>query len=316
MKKILIILALFSIFTAERIQAYESVSFDYFGTHFKLINPTHSSEKKPLLLLLHGCKQNADLILEGTGLSDEAIKRNFFLLVPEQSIIMNPDHCWNWFNSFQQMRGVFNEMYTFVSAIKNLSLFYPIDSSRIFVAGLSAGGAMAHSLVACYPDVFSGVAIHSGLAYKTAEDAFEAKEVITSTKQKSSEYLGTKAFYCGHEFGAISKLKKILIIHGLADQRVPPLHAELITATNAVLDDLIDDQIINHSDLAKVHEQVLSSTNGYEAHITDKDYKSFSERKILVNRLQHAWGGGKAISANFDPNAPSSNLFILNYFGI
>ena len=316
MRKLLIGLVLLTFFTALNSEAQETSSFDFLGMHFKLINPNHSKEKKPLLLLLHGCKQNADLIIEGTGLSEEAVKRNFFLLVPEQSILMNSDHCWNWFYSFQQMKGVFNEMNTFVSAIENLSLTYPIDHSRIFVAGISAGGAMAHNLVACYPDVFSGAAIHSGLAYKTAENIFEANTVLTASKQKSAEYLGTSAYQCGHDLGIPSKLKKILIIQGLADQRVPPLHADLISATDAVLDDLIDDQMINHSDLPKVTEQSISSPVGYDVHITDKNYKSFSERKILVNGLQHAWGGGKPLSANFDPKAPSSNLFILNYFGL
>ena len=316
MKKLLLALVFLTFFNVDNTQAQETSSLDVLGMHFKLINPNHSKEKKPLLLLLHGCKQNADLIIEGTGLAEEVVKRNFFLLVPEQSILMNSDHCWNWFYSFQQMRGVFNEMNTFVSAIKSLSLVYPIDDSRIFVAGISAGGAMAHNLVACYPDVFSGAAIHSGLAFKTAENIFEANTVLTAPKQKSAEYLGTSAYQCGHDLGMPLKLKKILIIHGLADQRVPVLHADLISATNSVLDDLIDDQVINDSDAPKINEQVISSPNGYDVHITDKNYKSFSERKILVKGLQHAWGGGKPLSANFDPKAPSSNLFILNYFGL
>jgi len=286
------------------------------GQTFKLINPSKTTQKKPLLLLIHGCKQNADMIVKGTGLMDDAMKRQFFLLVPEQSITSNSDHCWNWFYSHQQVRGAYTEMNSFISAIDSLSRSYPIDRSRIYIAGMSAGGAMAHNLLSCYPDYFAGVAVHSGLAFKTAENMFEAQTVITATTQKTPEYLGTKAFQCGHFAGRVSVLKKILIIHGLDDKRVPSLHAELISSTHEVLSDLLDDEILNKSDSPVALETVKNFENGYKAFITDKKYKSFSERKIMIKGLVHAWGAGKPISENFDPKAPSSNAFILNFFNL
>jgi poly(hydroxyalkanoate) depolymerase family esterase len=247
---------------------------------------------------------------------DEAIKRQFFLLVPEQPTTMNSDRCWNWFYSHQQIRGANTEMGIFVSAIDSLSRQYPIDRSRLYVAGVSAGGAMAHNLLACYPDYFAGVAIHSGLTFKTAENVYEAQTVLTATSQKTPEYLGTKAFQCGHFAGRVSMLKKVLIIHGLDDKRVPSLHADLMASTHEVLSDLLDDGKINHSDSPVVLENIQHFENGYKAFITDKKYKSFDERKILIKGMVHAWGGGKPISENFDPKAPSSNAFILNYFNL
>ena len=294
----------------------ETVSFYNQGRLFKLIAPARNNQKKPLLLLLHGCKQSAESILEGTGLEAEALKRNFFLLVPEQSAMMNNDHCWNWFYSHEQVRGSLNEMTSIISAIEVLGNSYAIDRSKIYAAGISAGGAMVHNLLACYPDYFSGVAIHSGLTFKTAENIFEAQTVLTSTDQKNPEYLGSKAYACGRISVKPRVLKKILVIHGLDDKRVPSLHADLMSSTQEVLTDLLDDQIINHSDSPQVYEQTTNFANGYKAFITDKNYKSFSERKILIKGLQHAWGGGKPISVNFDPAAPSSNAFIFNYFNL
>lgn len=294
----------------------ESIPFYHQGTLFKLINPSHDSQKKPLLLLLHGCKQSADIILQGTGLDQEALKRKFFLLVPEQSISMNSDHCWNWFYAFQQQRALFTEMSTMVSAIETVAMTYPIDHSRIFVAGISAGAAMAHNFLACYPDYFSGVAVHSGLAFKTAEDVFEAQSVLTTTTQKSPEYLGTKAYQCGRTVNNPPVIKKVMIIHGLDDKRVPSLHANLVSDTNQVISDLMDDKMLNHSDRPLVNQQVVTFPNGYTGFITDKNYKAFSERKILIKGMQHAWGGGQPISPNFDPKAPSSNSFILNFFNL
>jgi poly(hydroxyalkanoate) depolymerase family esterase len=294
----------------------ETVSFYNQGRLFKLISPIGNNQKKPLLLLLHGCKQTADIILEGTGLKEEALRRDFFLLVPDQSTVMNNDHCWNWFYSHEQVRGSLNEMTSIISAIEVLGKSYAIDRSKIYAAGISAGGAMAHNLLACYPDYFSGVAIHSGLAFKTAENIFEAQTVLTSTAQKDPEYLGSKTYACGRISSKPRALKKILIIHGLDDKRVPSLHADLMSSTQEVLNDLLDDEIINHSDTPQAYEHTTNFANGYKAFISDKNYKSFSERKILIKGLQHAWGGGKPISVNFDPAAPSSNAFIFNYFNL
>jgi poly(hydroxyalkanoate) depolymerase family esterase len=312
-----ILTALCLIITLCGICSAEEVSFSHLGQSFKLINPSSKNgPKKPLLLLLHGCKQNAEMIAKGTGLWDEAMKRQFFLLVPEQSLNANSDHCWNWFYSFQQMRGGYTEMSTFISAIENLSRNYPIDRSQLYVAGISAGGAMAHNLLACYPDYFAGVAIHSGLAYKTAENVFEAQTVTTASTQKTPEYLGTKAFECGHFTGRASALKKVLVIHGIDDKRVPSLHADLITSTNEVISDLLDDGTLNHSDSPVAVETVQNYENDYKAFITDKQYKNFTERKVMIKGLVHAWGGGKPISENFDPKAPSSSDFILNFFNL
>jgi poly(hydroxyalkanoate) depolymerase family esterase len=285
------------------------------GRSYQFVSPAKNKEKRPLLVLLHGCKQNADIIIEGTRLEQEALKKNFYILAPEQSQINNLDHCWNWFFSQMQTRHGLNEMSEIISTIDDLVKFYQIDRSKIFVAGLSAGAALAENLIACYPDYFSAAAIHSGLAFKVAEDAYEAQRVITSRHQKSPEYLARKAHHCAKNVQD-RQLKKVLVIHGLDDKRVPSFHSELIADSHEMMIDLLDDGVINHSDSPIVSERIEQFPNGFKAHITDKKYKSFSERYIFIKGLQHAWGGGKAISRNFDPEAPSSNSFILNFFNL
>jgi poly(3-hydroxybutyrate) depolymerase len=181
---------------------------------------------------------------------------------------------------------------------------------------LSAGGAMAHNLLACYPDYFSGVAIHSGLTFKTAENIYEAQTVLTASSQKNPEYLGASAFACGQHDKKTSQLKKVLIVHGTDDKRVPSLHADLMTSTHQVLSDLIDDNVINQSDSPLNNESTEVFENGYKAFITERKFKTFVERKVIIQGLKHAWGGGKPLSENFDPKAPSSNKIILNFFNL
>lgn len=288
----------------------------HMGRNFTVVLPEKpSSSKRPLIVLLHGCKQNPNLILQGTKLEDEAIKNNFIVLAPEQPNYFNIDHCWNWFLNFQQQRNFSNEMGQVISAIDLAVENYKADPARIFVTGISAGGVMAHNLTACYPDVFSASAIHSGLTFKVAESISEAQTVLTSYEQKTPEYLGKKIYECGRE-AKQKRLKKVLIIHGKEDSRVPSFHSDLISESQEVWRDYADDGRRNDSVRPKTRKSNLRFSSGYSVEKTDKLYPGFLETKIMVKGLGHAWGGGRPVSVNFDPKAPSSNKFILEFFGI
>lgn len=313
MMKLILTLTLLTVFSfpvmAKRIQ------FIYMARNFTLSVPDKTSKTpRPLVVLLHGCKQSPDLILEGTKLEKEASKNDFLILTPEQPAYYNSDHCWNWFLDVNQSRMLTNEMGQIIAAIDLVSHQYKIDNSKIFVTGISAGGVMAHNLTACYPDVFAASAIHSGLTFKVAESIPEAQTVLTSYEQKSPAYLGKKMYECSK--GTNQKLNKVLIIHGEEDSRVPALHAELMTKSQAVWRDYLDDGKKNNSVALATKKQHLSFPNGYEVDLTDLQYPGFLERKLMIKGLGHAWGGGKPITVNFDPEAPSSNQFILDFFGI
>ena len=286
----------------------------YAGRLFTLVTPDKASERaRPLLVLLHGCKQNPNLILDGTLLEQEANANDFLILVPEQPQYLNIDHCWNWFLSFQQMRMPGTEMSQIISGVDFVFNKFKVNRNKVYVAGISAGGVMAHNLAVCYPDYFAGAAIHSGLNFKIAENMIEAQNVLTSYEQKSPEYLGEKMVACAKSVKQ-HKLSKVLIIHGEQDSRVPPLHSELISEAQAVWRDYLDDGRRNDSASGIQKRKISRSLNGYEVEQTDTLYPRFSERRIMIKNLGHAWGGGKPVSVNFDPKAPSSNGFILDYF--
>lgn len=292
------------------------ITFPLMGRNFTLVVPEKNSpSKKPLLVLLHGCKMNPETILQGTGLENEALQNNFFILIPEQSLIHNVDRCWNWFLGFNQERNLSNEMAQIMSGVEFVINHYGTNRDQTFVAGISAGGVMAHGLAACYPDYFRGAAIHSGLSYKVAENALEAQTVLTSSRQKPASYLGQKVYQCGRQVES-RRLDRMILIHGEEDKRVTPNHSELISKTNAVLIDYLDDGVNNRSNLVQKNEVVLHFPNSYSARVTDLIYSNvnFTERTYMVKGLAHAWGGGNPVSVNFDSNAPSSNEFILSFF--
>jgi hypothetical protein len=107
-----------------------------------------------------------------------------------------------------------------------------------------------------------------------------------------------------------------MIIHGEQDSRVPMLHSDLISDSQAVWRDFSDDGIVNNSVNGSRSIKNIKFTNAYEVEKTETLYPGFTERKLIVKGLGHAWGGGKPVSVNFDPKAPSSNQFILDFFGL
>src|SRR3954452_5954768 len=124
----------------------------------------------PLVVMLHGCTQTAASFSAGSLMNRTADRHGFVVAYPEQSREENPSCCWNWFSSSHQARGG-GEPASIAGATRTVAEAvdrWTIDPARVFVAGMSAGGAMAAVMAATYPDVFAAVAIHSGLAYGSA----------------------------------------------------------------------------------------------------------------------------------------------------
>ena len=286
------------------------------GRKFVVISPkTKPVTKRPLLLLLHGCKQNPNIILEGTRYDEIAVQKNFYVIAPEQSVLENYDHCWNWFLANEQKRSLYNQMAQMIAGIQTMITTAQVDPNQIYLAGMSAGGVMGHNLASCYPDVFRGAALSAGLAFKIAEDLYEASTVLEAHHFKAPDYLGKAAWNCGRA-GGTRRLNKMLLIHGEEDKRVDPFHSRLISDVNQVTMDYYDDGKKNNSAVAVTTETQRSFRSRFSYKISEKRFKTvnFSEQLIMVKGMAHAWGGGKPISENFDPEAPSTTDFIINYF--
>lgn len=314
MKKIVALLML--LITSQAFAKKTELEFG--GRRFVVVGPSQKpTSKRPLLLLLHGCKQSPEIILEGTRLAELAVRNNFYILAPEQTVFENIDHCWNWFFSWEQTRKSTNQMGQMIAGIQRMIEIAEVDPNRIYLAGISAGGVMGHNLASCYPDVFQGAALTAGLSYKIAEDPYEASTVLDAHHFKKPDYLGREAYKCGSR-GGPRKLSKMLLVHGENDKRVDPFHSQLISAVNAITLDHYDDGRRNNSATFTQAESKIPFRNGYAITQRDRRYRTvnFTERLILVKGMAHAWGGGKPISENFDPKAPSMNEFILGFFGL
>ena len=185
-------------------------------------------EASGLIVMLHGCKQDPDDFATGTRMNAEGETHGLIVAYPCQPSSANPSSCWNWFNPADQSRGA-GEPAILAGLTRALSSEFGLDRENVFVAGLSAGGAMAVVMGATYPDLYSAVGVHSGLAYRAANDvvtAFAAMRGDLSATQATSRSRVTSE----------SPLLRTIVFHGSADRTVHPRNADRIISAAAAFD--------------------------------------------------------------------------------
>ena len=176
----------------------------------------------PLVLVLHGCTQNAAAYDHGSGWSTLADRHGFALLFPEQERVNNPNLCFNWFQHGDVTRGE-GEVLSIREMIAQMLALYSLDPKRVYITGLSAGGAMTAAMLATYPELFAGGAIIAGLPYGAAEGMHQAFEAMFSVRHRSA-----------HEWGDLVRAASpyrgpwphVQIWHGDADATVRHGNAE------------------------------------------------------------------------------------------
>jgi poly(hydroxyalkanoate) depolymerase family esterase len=175
-----------------------------------------------LVVALHGCTQTADAYDHGTGWSTLAHRQGFIVVFPEQQRVNNPQNCFSWFLPGDTERGR-GEALSIRQMVEHAIVEFGVDRNRVFVTGLSAGGAMASVMLATYPEVFAGGAIIAGLPYGWATSVQEALEAMFQERRVSTRALGERVRSASRHQGP---WPKISVWHGTADQVVKPANAE------------------------------------------------------------------------------------------
>lgn len=255
----------------------------------KVFVPSRLDGPAPLVVVLHGCEQDADAIAAGTRWNELAEKEGFLVLYPNQQWGQNPYNCWNWFLPLNEAPG-FGEPAAIMAAIWAAEASYPIDGSRVYVTGISAGGAEAATMLSCYPREFAAGAIHSGVAYGAAADALAAQDVMKDGPGDRPRFgVCDPASFKGG----------VLIVQGSTDPVINPANAKRLA-----------------TDFAGDGERVVTAvpprgeTYGYQR----IEFAGGRVREILVDGLGHAWSGGAPGASATDPRGPDATGLMWSFF--
>lgn len=259
---------------------------------YKLYKPNADSlTAQGLIVMLHGCTQNAADFAVGTRMNSFAHDSGFLVAYPEQTSKANQLKCWNWFNPLDQNRND-GEPSIVAGLTRELVAKHAVDQSRVYVAGLSSGGAMAAILGAAYPDIYSGVGIHSGLPAGLAYDVPSAFEAMRTGN-------------CGRSRTSASKpiQTPAIIFHGDSDATVHPVNS--VSLFQGVCE-----------------VGALSLTERKVGTMNDRNYKvqtASADGKIMAELWAiegggHAWSGGDIRGSYADPTGPCAAKEMLRFF--
>ena len=262
-------------------------------------------DRVPLLVMLHGWSQDARTFAQGSRMNALADEHRFLVLYPQQSPHANALRCWNWFEN-RIGHGV-GEAAAIAALVRDVARRYPIDRSRIYVAGISAGGAMTAILAVCHGALFAACAIVAGVMYRAADSALAGTRAMRSGAALSPESTAEEA--------ASRPSRKVrfvpaLVIHGTHDSVVHPRNAEQIVRQ---FRRFAERSGTPPAPLADAAEQRLS-TEGRS--YRQRDYTRSNQlllRSILIEGLGHAWSGGDERHRFNDSAQPDTSRLIWEF---
>jgi poly(hydroxyalkanoate) depolymerase family esterase len=193
---------------------------------YRLFVPSgYARRPLPLLIMLHGCKQTPEDFAAGTGMNEAAEAAGLLVAYPEQTRAANRMHCWNWFREKHQKRGE-GEPAIIAGISREIMERYAVDARRVYVAGLSAGGSMAVVMGNTYPDLYAAIGVHSGLAYRGADNPYSAIFAMqrgARIKSPPAAQVSTPA----------APTLPAIVFHGENDRTVHPDNGKLVIAHSA-----------------------------------------------------------------------------------
>jgi poly(hydroxyalkanoate) depolymerase family esterase len=256
---------------------------------YKLFEPARDGRTLPLVVMLHGCTQDADDFARGTRMNALARAQGFLVLYPSQSQRTNAQRCWNWFKHNHQARGK-GEPAILAGMVRDVIATHDVDPARVYVAGLSAGGAMAAILGDAYPDLFAAVGVHSGLPTGSATDVQTALAAMSG---------GAQPVRRGVRQGATPPT---IVFHGDADTTVNVVNAQRIVEAAG---------LAAHSDVQRDASR-LGVPYSRRAWVDGQGAERGEQ--WTLHGVGHAWSGGDVAGSYTDPRGPDASAQMLRFF--
>jgi len=263
---------------------------------YKLYIPTaYAGQALPLVVMLHGCTQTPDDFANGTRMNALAEEWQCLVLYPEQTRAANHSRCWNWFKRGDQRRDR-GEPAILAGMTREVMNRYRIDPAKVYVAGLSAGGAMAAVLGAAYPELYAAVGVHSGLACGSAHDlpsAFAAMRGMMVDRNAESTPRATAT--------------PTIVFHGDRDKTVHPLNSKQVVSQSMEKNDA------SSADASTLRGQVPGG-HAYTRTVHRDSTGRVVVEHWLVHGGGHAWFGGSPHGSYVDPKGPDAAREMIRFF--
>jgi poly(hydroxyalkanoate) depolymerase family esterase len=259
---------------------------------YKLYVPSgyRAGQEVPLVVMLHGCTQSPDDFAAGTQMNEVAEQRNFLVVYPGQVGSANMQKCWNWFNEGDQRRGE-GEPSLIAGITRKVMAEYAVDPKRVFVAGLSAGGAAAAIMGNTYPDLYAAIGVHSGLACGAARDMPSA---FTAMRQGAA----------GAASGRQQTRVPAIVFHGDRDTTVSPRNGDVVVAQSAG----------GASLGTRVEEGQVPGGHSYTRTIRADAAGHTVVEHWALHGASHAWAGGSPEGSYTDPRGPDASREMVRFF--
>ena len=244
----------------------------------------HEGLPRPLVVMLHGCKQNPDDFAAGTRMNELADEIGFIVAYPEQGRGANAWKCWNWCQPANQQRDD-GEPSLIAGITRAVIARDNVDPGRVYAAGLSAGGAMAAIMGHTYPDLYAAIGIHSGLRYAAARDLPSALAAMRGWGSPSDPRGGYST----------PVAVPTIVFHGDGDTTVHPKNGDLAAPAFA------RQTVENGEERGRKYTRTVSSGKPAQEH-------------WLVHGAGHAWSGGSVNGSYTDPKGPDATRAMLRFF--
>jgi poly(hydroxyalkanoate) depolymerase family esterase len=264
-----------------------------FGAGGKLFIPSgYKGQELPLVVMLHGCTQSPDDFAAGTGMNGLAEEQSFLVAYPAQARSANVSKCWNWFNVANQQRDQ-GEPSLIAGITGQIMRDFAVQPGRVYIAGLSAGGATAAIMGTAYPELYAAVGAHSGLACGAASDMTSAMAAMK---------YGSTAPTTGKSNGS-GRVIPTIVFHGDSD-----------TTVNIVNGDQVIAQSRGAAHLrASVIEGEAAGGIGYTRTIQSDDRGRPILEEWVLHRAGHAWSGGSAAGSFTEPRGPDASREMIRF---
>ena len=260
-----------------------------------------TSSGMPLVVMLHGCEQTAPDFASGTRMNRLAVRHGFAVLYPQQSASAHAQRCWPWYQRALQHGG--HEVALVAGMIEKALARHGFDPSRVYVAGLSAGAAMAQTLALRRPDLIAAVASHSGPVFGVADSRMSA----LTTMQQGARNPAQPILELQREMPYFPEMP-VLIVQGAHDGLVRPINGRQLAEQFRILNRLAQDEL-----QAPVERLARGANDAFQ--ITDfRRGRQLLIRLCEVAHLGHAWSGGDPALRYNAARGPDASVLLWNFF--